>query len=77
MGDRISLNELYKDLQEISGVKIPAQYVAPREGDIRDSHADISQAKALLGYDPKFKVKVGLQILFNWYKENKAFLEKE
>lgn len=77
VGDRISLNDLYKDLQEISGIKIPAEYVDPRAGDIRDSHADISRAKTLLGYDPKFQVKEGLQILFEWYKENKAFLEKE
>ncbi len=77
VGDRISLNDLYQDLQEISGIKIPAKYVDPRAGDIRDSHADISQAKTLLGYDPKFRVREGLQILFEWYKENKVFLEKE
>jgi UDP-N-acetylglucosamine 4-epimerase len=77
VGGRISLNELYGYLQDISGIKIPAVYVEPRAGDIRDSHADISQARDLLGYDPKFDVKKGLEILFKWYKENRSFLEKE
>ncbi|HSZ25469.1 MAG TPA: SDR family oxidoreductase [Cytophagaceae bacterium] len=77
VGDRISLNDLYQYLQEISEINIPAHYTAPRAGDIHDSHADISQARTLLGYDPKYKVKEGLEILFKWYKENRAFLEKE
>jgi UDP-N-acetylglucosamine 4-epimerase len=77
VGDSISLNDLYKYLQEISGIRIPAEYAPPRQGDIKDSLADISQAKALLGYNPQFKVKEGLEILFKWYKENREFLEKE
>jgi len=77
VGDRISLNELYKYLQEISGINIPATYAPPRAGDIRDSHADISQAKTLLGYNPQVRVKEGLAELFKWYKENLEFLEKE
>lgn len=76
VGDSISLNELYRYLQEISGIKIPPQYASPRAGDIRDSQADISLARTYLGYDPKFKVKEGLEILFKWYKENRDFLEK-
>jgi len=77
VGGRISLNELYKYLQQVSGINLPANYVAPRAGDIRDSHADITLAKNLLGYNPKIEVKEGLEILFKWYKENKTFLEKE
>ncbi|HVD97273.1 MAG TPA: SDR family oxidoreductase [Cytophagaceae bacterium] len=77
VGDSISLNDLYQYLQDVSGIKIPAHYAPPRPGDIRDSQANISMAKTYLGYDPKFKVKEGLEILFNWYKENRDFLEKD
>ncbi len=77
VGDSISLNDLYQYLQEISGIKIPAQYAPPRPGDIRDSQADITQARTYLGYEPQFKVKEGLEILFKWYQENKVFLDKE
>ncbi len=77
IGDSISLNELYNYLQEISGITIPAEYAPPRAGDIKDSQADITLAQTLLGYNPQFKAKEGLEILFKWYKENREFLDKE
>ncbi len=61
-GERISLNTLWNDLQEISGVQVKPVYGAPRKGDVRDSLADISKAKELLGYNPLFSVKEGLKI---------------
>ena len=76
VGDSVSLNELYEDLQEISGIRIPATYGPPRAGDVRDSQADISQARTYLGYNPQYKFREGLEILFKWYKENREFLEK-
>lgn len=77
IGGSMSLNELYNYLQVISGISIPAVYAAPRKGDIRDSQADITLAKNLLGYNPQFELKAGLEILFNWYKDNREFLDKE
>jgi UDP-N-acetylglucosamine 4-epimerase len=75
-GDRISLNDLFFYLKEISGVDIEPKYTVPRSGDIKDSLADISKAQKLLGYNPEFEVKKGLEIAFHWYKENIAFIEK-
>jgi UDP-N-acetylglucosamine 4-epimerase len=77
VGDSISLNDLYQYLQEISGINLPAQYGPSRPGDIRDSQADITLAQTLLDYRPAIKVKRGLELLFEWYQENKTFLEKE
>ena len=65
-GERISLNELWEDLQVISGIQIPANFGPPRQGDVRDSLADISKAKKQLDYNPKFSVKDGLKI--TWEK---------
>ncbi len=61
-GERISLNTLWNDLQEISGQSVPPIYGEPRKGDVRDSLADISKAKELIGYNPLFSVKEGLTI---------------
>ncbi len=51
-GGRVSLNELLKTMNRIVGTNIEAIYKEPREGDVRDSQADISKAKRLLGYAP-------------------------
>ena len=61
-GDRISLNTLWSDLQDISQIELQANYGLTRNGDIKDSLANISKAKNLLEYDPLFSVKEGLKV---------------
>lgn len=61
-GKRLSLNELWNTLKGISGIELQPTYGPPRVGDVRDSLADISKAKRLLGYDPRFSVKEGLKV---------------
>jgi len=56
------LNQLWSDLKEIAGVEVDANYGPPRQGDVRDSLADISKGRKLLDYQPKFSVKEGLKI---------------
>jgi len=41
----------------------------PREGDIRNSLADISLAKNLLGYEPTAKFETGLIKTIEFFKE--------
>jgi len=66
-GERTSLNTLWQDLQKIAGKTMAANHGAPRTGDVRDSLADISKAKALLGYDPVFSVKDGLAVTWQQF----------
>lgn len=66
-GERISLNYLWNELKNVSEKNIEAEYVATRKGDVRDSLADISKAKRLLGYDPLFSVKDGLNITWKQF----------
>ncbi|MCW9036415.1 SDR family oxidoreductase, partial [Altibacter sp.] len=61
-GERISLNTLWKELQAISGKELPAVYGPPRQGDVRDSLANINKARRLLGYEPRFSVADGLKV---------------
>jgi nucleoside-diphosphate-sugar epimerase len=68
-GARITLNEVVKRLEKITGQKIRAEYEPPRPGDIRDSQADISLARKVLGYEPRVDFEEGLQRTWNWYKE--------
>jgi nucleoside-diphosphate-sugar epimerase len=67
-GARITLNQVLKLLEKISGKKIQAKYDPPRTGDIRDSQADISLAQKVLGYKPLVHFEEGLQRTWQWYK---------
>lgn len=67
-GARISLNQVLKLLEKISGKKIQARYDPPRNGDIRDSQADISLARKVLGYAPSVQFEQGLEKTWEWYK---------
>jgi len=61
-GNRISLNTLWEDLNAISGKNLKPHYGPSRKGDVKDSLADISKARNLLGYDPLFSVRNGLEL---------------
>jgi nucleoside-diphosphate-sugar epimerase len=60
-GERISLNQLIRLLEEIVGAKANVNYTASKAGDVRHSLADVTQARRLLGYEPKVMVKGGLR----------------
>ncbi len=60
-GDRTSLNELVRLIGEETGTKPDPEYRGTRAGDVRDSLADIRAAQALIGYDPKIRIREGLQ----------------
>lgn len=69
-GERTSLNQLWKFIQQLShSVKDPI-YRDARSGDVKDSLADISKAKKKLGYDPQYSLQQGLGVTYNWYKNN-------
>src|SRR6266705_3049082 len=75
-GGRVSLNQVLLTLARISGKPLQAKYDAPREGDIRDSQADISEARRYLGYEPQAGFAQGLQLTFGWYQKAAAKAEK-
>ena len=41
---------------------------SPRPGDIRRSHADISRARDLIGYDPKVDIDTGVRRTVEWFR---------
>lgn len=71
LGESVSVNELYNTIGELSGSSKRPEYRPERKGDIRNSLADISQARQLLGYDPQFRLREGLELTVAWFR--KAF----
>jgi len=47
---------------------IPPIYAPPRQGDVKDSQADITKAADLLGYKPIVSFEDGLKRTIDWYK---------
>jgi len=69
IGENFSVNYLYSACTEYLQSDFAATYREPREGDIRDSLADISMAKELLGYQPGKKFKDGLEETIEFFKK--------
>jgi len=65
----ISINELAKTIKELFGSKnIEVEYTEPRIGDIKKGYADITKARSLLKYEPKYDIHSGLLDYINWIK---------
>lgn len=69
-GGREYLIDIYNSLTDALGKDIKPIFGPDRKGDIKHSNADISKAKELLGYDPDYDFKKGLNEAIEWYKEN-------
>jgi UDP-glucose 4-epimerase len=65
---RISLNELLSTLKKIFGSNVEPIYKDARQGDVRDSQADITKAQKMLGYRPTVGLEEGLRHTVEWYK---------
>lgn len=71
-GRAISLNQTVELFCRISGKRLAAVLETPREGDIRDSLADISHAMEALRYEPAVSFEEGLNRTYEWYRANHA-----
>jgi UDP-glucose 4-epimerase len=69
-GSRITLNETFKILRDLTGYKGDPAYAEARSGDIRDSLADIHLAEELLGYKPVVDFREGLRRTVEWYRSS-------
>ena len=69
-GGRISLNDLTRRTIELLGSDVDPEHAPPRAGDVRDSQADISKARKILGYEPRIDALKGLEMAIDWYREH-------
>ena len=67
-GRSSTLNQTIILLNSIFGVQIKPQYAPPRGGDVRHSTADISLARATLGYAPLVSFEDGLRRTIEWLR---------
>ena len=67
-GSRISLNQLFRAVRDLMEATVEPLYAAARQGDVRDSQADIGKASRLLGYEPTVGFEAGLAKTVEWYR---------
>jgi nucleoside-diphosphate-sugar epimerase len=67
-GSSISLNALFEAMRRLIGATVKPEYVGPRAGDVRDSLADLSLAREILGYRPIVPLEEGLRLTVEWYR---------
>jgi nucleoside-diphosphate-sugar epimerase len=66
-GDRTSLLDIIEHVGRILGKSIRPKFDAPRAGDVRDSQADITAARELLGFEPVVRFEDGLKRTIDYY----------
>ena len=66
-GGREYLIDVYHELCDALGKQVEPIFGPERKGDIRDSNADISKARRLLGYDPEYDFAKGIHLAIDWY----------
>ncbi|MCU1334433.1 MAG: NAD-dependent epimerase/dehydratase [Bryobacterales bacterium] len=68
-GNQYTLNRIWKLLQEMEGVDLPARHGPVRGGDVRHSQADTAAAIRDLGHSPRVTIEEGLRRTLEWYRQ--------
>ena len=68
----ISVNDLVRHLNRVLGTQLEPRYAAARGGDVRVSVADISRARAGLGYEPRVDFETGLAHTVDWMRHQQS-----
>ncbi|HIH13625.1 MAG TPA: NAD-dependent epimerase/dehydratase family protein [Nanoarchaeota archaeon] len=66
-GARVTVNDVLKILEGISGKPANKVHIEKQQGDVQHTYADITKAKRLLNYNPKVNLAQGLKAQFDWY----------
>jgi UDP-glucuronate 4-epimerase len=64
----ITVNRMIEFLEEALGQKAVIESQPPQPGDMPRTHADISKAQALLGYNPTTPIEAGIRKFVEWFK---------
>lgn len=73
--DNIDIQRLAEVVRDQLGPELELQYDAAREADAEHTHADVTKAKELIGYDPSTSIVDGVERFIEWYEENREWYE--
>ena len=70
-GSRVSLREVFDLIARVSGRKVTIDQQGPQKGDMRDTYADTTRARADLGFAPSVTLEEGLRAMWRWMEATK------
>lgn len=70
----ISLKNLITSIETVTNKKAIIEQQPEQPGDVPKTFADISKAQQLLNYNPHTQLKDGLQLFYDWFRENEELL---
>jgi UDP-glucose 4-epimerase len=65
-GSRVSLRDVFEMIARVSGRPVQIDHQPAQKGDMRDTYADTSRARADLGFSPSVDLEDGLRAMFTW-----------
>jgi nucleoside-diphosphate-sugar epimerase len=71
-GESFSMNDAVQLVEEISGTRIDVERVAQQSGDVRNTGADLSKCRTVLGYLPRLDLREGLRAQLESLEGRKA-----
>ncbi|WP_254862343.1 SDR family oxidoreductase [Halovivax gelatinilyticus] len=71
----ITIDELAAHVVSVTGADVEPVYDDPRAADARHTHADVSKARRLIGYEPTTDIRDGVSRFVEWYADNREWYE--
>jgi UDP-glucuronate 4-epimerase len=65
-GSRVSLRDVFEMIARVSGRPVQLDHQPAQKGDMRDTYADTSRARAYLAFQPSVDLETGLGAMFRW-----------
>jgi nucleoside-diphosphate-sugar epimerase len=69
----ITINNLIRIMEDVIGKKADVQYGPPNPADMHTNHADVTRAGELLGWEPQFGMRAGVEKLVEWYNAERGW----
>jgi nucleoside-diphosphate-sugar epimerase len=69
----ITINNLIKLIEDVVGKKARVHYGPPDPADMRSNWADVSKAGELLGWEPQYNMRAGIEKLVEWYNAEREW----
>ncbi|MBM4026303.1 MAG: SDR family oxidoreductase [Planctomycetes bacterium] len=69
-GEAVTVNAIIATINQLLGKNVKPIYAPVRAGDVKHSLADITAARALIGFEPVVLFRAGLEKSIDWYRRN-------